>query len=547
MAVSLNDVKHIDALLAAGDYEQARDQIGALYCLGLAYDLALACRLNHAASAIRRYRRLVNRAGFSALDGLARGCVEMLRLECSAASPATRVGAMRALTRLGVDDLGGLLLDALDDKSRLVRREAARSPGRLRDNKLLPVLEKALHDKDPDVRAYAARSLASLSTPEALKLLTRCLKDVRKRVRHAALLSLGRMRSHDAIRLAGESLASPFPSIRDAAVASLGLAGQREAAELLERPLIDDEPQVRAEAAKAIAAVAPDNGPFLLADALDDESLLVRAEAVRGLASLNTPDALGALEAALDDERSFIRVYAAAVLATTGSVRGASILEEVLSGRDEMLRLWAVQAMASRPSAETWDRVRLALKDDAWFVRAEAALLLERARVADAVFDLEATCDDPDPWVRIAVAQALSRLGNPSGIRALVSLLRKAPDSLRAQAAHALAVFDTEQALGAAEIALGDKNRYVRVCGAWVLGNIRTPGSLDLAKKALVSKADLVRVSAQQSVIRMAWGRRISLEEGEEEPLGEVSAEEIEFLLDSDMQDADGLNDDIEP
>ena len=90
---------------------------------------------------------------------------------------ATRHAALRALGEIGSDRAGQVLvLTALSDKNRFVRRRAALEIGRLHDNQLLNLLSNALWDTARPIQENAAYALLVISNGDADEILEQATK-----------------------------------------------------------------------------------------------------------------------------------------------------------------------------------------------------------------------------------------------------------------------------------------------------------------------------------------------------------------------------------
>lgn len=102
-----------------------------------------------------------------------------------------RARAIRGLGQAGRPAAMSLLLDALDDSSLLVRREAVATLGDIGSEVAVPRLVRELADIESDIRCEAAGALGEIGGEQAREALFHALGDRDARVRNAAVSALG--------------------------------------------------------------------------------------------------------------------------------------------------------------------------------------------------------------------------------------------------------------------------------------------------------------------------------------------------------------------
>lgn len=155
-----------------------------------------------------------------------------------------------------------------------------------------------------------------------------------------------------------------------------------DAGELAVAGLADPDGWVRQTAAHALKAVGDERAVAPLADTLaEDEDYVVRQKAASALTAIATGDAIAALVVALEDPIKEVRLAA---------VRGVVKLDPE----------FAVDAM-----------VTMVLQDPDWEIRVQAAAALGLSSHDEIIPILEEAANDPNEFVRAAVARALKRKG----------------------------------------------------------------------------------------------------------------------------------------
>ena len=126
------------------------------------------------------------------------------------------------------------LLGALGDPSAVKRSHAAGILGRIGSPRAVVGLVARMDDRNQDVRCYIAGSLAELG-PAAVDALILALADERPDVRRLAALTLGRIRDERAITPLIGALADPDPEVLAAAASSLVAMGDAVVAPVVQK------------------------------------------------------------------------------------------------------------------------------------------------------------------------------------------------------------------------------------------------------------------------------------------------------------------------
>lgn len=172
-----------------------------------------------------------------------------------------------------------------------------------------------------------------------------------------------------------------------------------------------------------------------LAGRSDGESLLY-APVLRQL-SINAPDdAMAAL--AMPGLSVAARAVMIDAVGASGDYRALALLSTLAAAPEVVLRMAALRALGSLAHPDAAETVEVALKDDAWDVRAEAAMAAGKIGAARLVPHLVALLDDPEWWVRFRATDALARMGG-SGVEALRLAASSTVEVTRRSASLALA------------------------------------------------------------------------------------------------------------
>jgi HEAT repeat protein len=277
-----------------------------------------------------------------------------------------------------------------------LRLAAVSALGNLKLEGAVEPLIEALDDEDPVIRQSAAEALGELEDPRAFEALRACLKDKSLTVRTAVIHSLGRLKidipeedehNEAAREVSVEVLSSG--SVFD------GKIDQSRIASTLLESMVDQNETVRAAAAKALGFQKPDFAVVPLCKALKDLSDNVRASAAEALGKLRDERAVEPLIGALNDWYSTVCFAAAKSLLQFGKPTSLWGFAWLLGGGDE-----------------------------------EESAKAEKIITEAASNAFEPLCAMLGDWhgeVRIAAAEALSRLGDARATKPLANELERRP------------------------------------------------------------------------------------------------------------------------
>ncbi len=174
-----------------------------------------------------------------------------------------------------------------------------------------------LKDNDPLVRSNAVKALGAIKDPRAVKPLIAVLNDNDPLIQRQAVKALGRINDLLAVGPLIGVLedAEKKPYVRMSAAEALGNMGDSGAVEPLVAALNDPYWEVRAHAAEALGRIGDPSAVEPLISALKDRDATVRGNAVDGLAKINDPRVIEGLSAALTDRSKTVRKKAARALA----------------------------------------------------------------------------------------------------------------------------------------------------------------------------------------------------------------------------------------
>jgi HEAT repeat protein len=224
----------------------------------------------------------------------------------------------------------------------------------------------------------------------------------------------------------------------------------------------------------------------------DSPSIRERAAEILGDVVDDEPQAIEALirTARTDDDEG---VRTAAIDALDGI------------GPDAIERLVAEMAGVD-PDGADWRRAEAfarTLSADRAELRMAAANALRRVGDPSALPPLIETLDDPNPRVRERAARACGAVGDERAVDALADRLTDSAGRVRREAAAALAAIGTEGALDPLLDATDDRREEVRYAAITALGGYRGTAAIDPLIAALDDDSEVVRRAAVFSIIEL--------------------------------------------
>ncbi len=241
-------------------------------------------------------------------------------------------------------------------------------------------LTPALKHPDDEVRLLATRAVARIGTSRAVPLLGGQLQDSRVAVRQTASDALRSMAETQTDPKVTEQLVKAIPQLAAA--------------------LADDDWKVYNAARDALSGIGADAVPELIV-ALDDPDRRVSYTVQQALADIGAP-AVPALVDSLGSTDAQVLKWVSIALGEIGHDAIAATAKQLESNPNPAARAAAARALGGS------------------------------GQQADAVTPLLTAADDDAPQVRMAVAAALVKLGNPTATPTLAALLQDEDGGVRA-------------------------------------------------------------------------------------------------------------------
>lgn len=399
----------------------------------------------------------------------------------------------------------GRLASALRTGDTAERAAIARLLGRAGDASVLPAITEMLEDAELTAAATDALHHLQRVSDDALTAALGT-DDAGKR---AAILPL--VRSLGAAPAVRALLVDEDAEVRARACEALArISDTRSVPDLFEM-LGDSSPRVAHAAVSAILTLGTNETESLALEAARSSRTAVRRHAIRILGAFGYPAAFQTLRDAIGDADRRVAELAIAGLGAIEDARVDGVLGELASSRDDTIRAAVMRAAAQRGGAAATKLLTRGLADSADWVRYYAAQGFGRIGRDDAPQAsalLVQRLRDPAPQVRIAVIEALSRLGSAEAWDAVC---------------RAAASTDPDE----------------RRAGLVGVGMQAGPGASDILREAARSTDQATRLVALAGIARLEGNAALAtLGDAISDPSTEVQSAAISLLAERDDEGA---------
>jgi HEAT repeat protein len=301
-----------------------------------------------------------------------------------------------------------ILKQGINDKSEIIRINAARGLVETGDRQGYEILYKVLQDGNKDAIVAALGALYLIRDRTYSPVLAKLSRDTEPLVRTEAfhLISLSSDTGYYKILLEGTN--DRIARVRR--YAYQGLMNFKDSTTLM-KGLRDFDPLVRISAAKSLGLLGNDQAKDFIKKEMDPKNPNpeVWAQAVLALAELNDTSSIPYIKDLLTDTPWDLRTAAAEALLILKDFSGVEILKTGLQSPDPFVRVKVVEVMAGYPVSDFYELLKQASKDEYINVSIGAmnALIKYRKKENQKVF--EDLLSAPNPLVRIAAASAYLR------------------------------------------------------------------------------------------------------------------------------------------
>ena len=385
-----------------------------------------------------------------------------------------RVRAMEHLVsardgQIAMDHLGRLIEEGQGSQAEYVRR----------------ALERQLSHTDTAVRIACARELARIGNPESLEAFASTASregdsGVKAVLDEAAVELMTHISANDVREHAeGRNL-----FLKRAAYMTLGyMAQQGRANQATFRTLIEGLETTEAE---------------------------IRGASVLGLATYASEDAFAAIVPLAQDPDAGVRRDVARALGSFRAGQGIDLLTSFLGDADENIVAAALLSVADRTERDLLQVVIDLTHSPSARIRAAAAIAvsgLSYDEIERAVIDsLMATTSDPEPEVRMAVADALGAFNNEMAVLGISPLTQDRETEVRLRAIAALADTGHPSAVGLLLSLLEDGLPDIRIAALRALGEVGAATDVPQIMSSLANEEDPAVLDEAQSVVNALQG-----------------------------------------
>jgi HEAT repeat protein len=250
--------------------------------------------------------------------------------------------AVIALGLIGTDETVEYLIEAIDDETGYVRREAVQVLGDFASEAAVQaLLVRVKSERYQEVRNEIADTLVRIGTHTIMIELVHLLLHQKPEVRETAARALGKARLPEGLDALIDALNDPDARVRRAVVEGVARYFDVKALPSLLLALSDDDDKVRVAAVIGIGRWrTPEAHQALLEQGLRDPDVWVRYRAAEQLGAHRVIDAVPALSALLSNPRepSLVKRAAVSALGSIGGPLAHAALMDALRLEDEDIR-----------------------------------------------------------------------------------------------------------------------------------------------------------------------------------------------------------------
>lgn len=310
-------------------------------------------------------------------------------------NPMVRREAVKALGLLKDRRANWYLINALgdnDDSVKLMAIKAISSVG-LKD--ALPYIEKAIQDKNYEVRKEATKALCVLNGSRSIPYLVNMVKDGNVEVRKQAIISLGDFRDNKTVDVLLGVVKNKNEDVYVRSIALSSLGKTNVDVGIIIDMLDDSNYEIRKEASKCLGVLKNNRAIVPLISKLTDAKKEVRREVVMALGNLKNNKSFGALASVLMDkgEDIFVRSGAVVSISRSGNRKALSYLLKALNNKEDGIRPEVVKALGDFNDESAFKRLMMIVKDrqEGPSVRSMAVMAMGRMEceeVVEALIDI---------------------------------------------------------------------------------------------------------------------------------------------------------------
>lgn len=259
---------------------------------------------------------------------------------------------------------------------------------------------------------------------------------------------------------------------------SLGKVGDKNIVSFLKDLLFDPNTSVQRNAVELFCNLADESMAITCTELLKSKDYTIRLAGLRALQKIGGPVLSASLSIACRDVDERIREEALQIIGDEGNESMTPILLNIINSADTILvRRAAAEAFSKVGDASGMKQVLRVLKNE-----------------------------KEDTNIRASIAKAIGRIGGLKEIPLLLSLLKSSDSLLRMNAIIGLGTIQDSAPLATLKYLLEhDSDALVRGAAAWAIGEIGEKQSLPYLYKALKDKNSNVCIAAAEAIASMNY------------------------------------------
>jgi HEAT repeat protein len=426
-----------------------------------------------------------------------------------------RISAAEALGHIDNQRAGKALIKALEHCDGIGRRSAVEALGRIGNCQAVEALIKALDDSDIWVRCSAVEALGEIGYPQAVEALIKAIDNSDIWVRHSAVEALGKIGNSQAIEALAKALDNSDIAVRCSTAKSLDKIGNSQAVETLTKALKHLDYSTTFHIPKTLGKIGNSLAVEALIKALDhsgsagsdflDCTLMCSAADVLG--EIRNSQAVEALIKALNHStyaphdsylRAEFKCSIAEALVKSSSALVVEALNNTMEHPDDVVRISVADALGKIGNPSAVEGLVKAIDDPNYQVQINAVKALIQS------------IEHPNNVVKASAADALGEIGSPSTIAALIKAIDFSTTefyevkwNIRRAAALALWQISDPQGVEILIQTLDDPDNIIRRSGVKLLGrlvNVDNQQGIVALIKALNDPDNIVKLSAAEAL-----------------------------------------------
>lgn len=384
-------------------------------------------------------------------------------LHLTHADPAIRIEALNELRGKDKPHALASLNHALGDPNVDVRLAAAKTLSEFGQYGA-KILVKGLRDRDVHMRRVVAGYLWHLAAKETVPGLIEGLVDLDAETRNFCASALGAIGDPQAVPALLRTLLDIDGYVVQKAAEAVGLCGNK-AISLLEVAVKDPNFKMRRGLAESLRYLKNPHALQWLLTLLTDQDDRVRAVAAQSLFFMKDPKAVPALLVAMEDFSPDVRVQAVGALGQCGDFRAVPRLIKALGDSDRRTKESSLRALGYLKDPRIVPELIRVLKDKEVGVRQGAIEALRKQPGAGSAVPglIEMALSDPDDITRGGAISLLGQLKDARAIPALIQNLKNKWHFVRQEAAWALSNFQDPKVIQALRSRSNDPNEKVKM------------------------------------------------------------------------------------